>query len=170
MAQSASPFEDGALEVLTFDLGGEVFAIPAAVVQEVMDKAPETEVPGGPPFVDAVINFRGRIIPLADLRMAFSLTARDSFRDSRIIVITYDLDGVATLIGLRADKVYEVTTLKEAATEAPPRIGLRWRQDFIQCLAKRNQDIIVVPDLSAIFAARGAPTAGADSFSSASHH
>ena len=170
MAQSEALFDNGAVEVLTFDLDGEVFAVPAAVVQEVLDKAPETEVPGAPRFVDAVINFRGRIIPLADLRMAFSLEARDSSLDSRIIVIAYDLDGEATLIGLRADKVYEVTTLNEAAAEAPPRIGMRWRQDFVQCLAKRDQDIIVVPDLGAIFAARGAPTMGAESFSASARH
>jgi purine-binding chemotaxis protein CheW len=160
MSQTATLFENGAVDVLTFDLDGEVFAIEATLVQEVMDKAPETSVPGAPAFVDAVINFRGRIIPLADLRLAFSLDAHDSSLDSRIIVISHEMDGEACLIGLRADKVYEVTTLNEAATEAPPRIGLRWRQDFIQCLAKHEDDIIVVPDLGAIFAARGQPKAG----------
>jgi len=160
MAQSASPFDHGALEVLTFDLDGEVFAIEATLVQEVLDKAPETEVPGAPVFVNAVINFRGRIIPLADLRLAFSLDARDTSLDSRIIVIAQEIEGETTLIGLRADKVYEVTTLHEAATEAPPRIGLRWRQDFVHCLAKRDDDIIVVPDLAAIFQDRGQPKSG----------
>jgi purine-binding chemotaxis protein CheW len=155
MTQNATLFDNGAVDVLTFDLDGEVFAIEATMVQEVVDKAPETAVPGAPAFVDAVINFRGRIIPLADLRLAFSLDARETSLDSRIIVIAHEMDGEATLIGLRADKVYEVTTLNEAATEAPPRIGLRWRQDFIHCLAKRDDDIIVMPDLAAIFAARG---------------
>jgi purine-binding chemotaxis protein CheW len=162
MTQTASTlFENGAVDVLTFDLDGEIFAIEATLVQEVLDKAPETEVPGAPVFVNAVINFRGRIIPLADLRLAFSLDARDTSLDSRIIVIAHEMDGEAALIGLRADKVYEVTTLNEAATEAPPRIGLRWRQDFVHCLAKRDDEIIVVPDLAAIFAARGQPRAGA---------
>jgi purine-binding chemotaxis protein CheW len=161
MTQTATLFDNGAIDVLTFDLDGEVFAIQATLVQEVLDKAPETSVPGAPAFIDAVINFRGRIIPLADLRLAFSLDAQDTSLDSRIIVISHEMDGEATLIGLRADKVYEVTTLNEAATEAPPRIGLRWRQDFVHCLAKRDDDIIVVPDLSAIFAARGQPKVGA---------
>ena len=155
MTRTATLFENGAVDVLTFALDGEVFAIEATLVQEVLDKAPETAVPGAAAFVDAVINFRGRIIPLADLRLAFSLEARDRSPDSRIIVIAHDLDGEATLIGLRADKVYEVTALSQAVAEAPPRIGLRWRQDYIQCLAKRDGDLIVVPDLSAIFAARG---------------
>jgi len=161
MTQTATLFDNGAVDVLTFDLDGEVFAIEATLVQEVVDKAPETLVPGAPAFVDAVINFRGRIIPLADLRLAFSLDVRDASLDSRIIVIAHEMEGESTLIGLRADKVYEVTTLNEAATETPPRIGLRWRQDFVHCLAKRDEDIIVVPDLSAIFAARGQARAGA---------
>ncbi len=161
MTQNATLFDNGAVDVLTFDLDGEVFAIEATMVQEVVDKAPETAVPGAPAFVDAVINFRGRIIPLADLRLAFSLDVRDTSLDSRIIVIAHEMDGESTLIGLRADKVYEVTTLNEAATEAPPRIGLRWRQDFIHCLAKRDDDIIVMPDLAAIFAARGQAKASA---------
>jgi len=161
MTQTATLFDNGAIDVLTFDLDGEVFAIEATLVQEVLDKAAETSVPGAPAFIDAVINFRGRIIPLADLRLAFSLDAQDTSLDSRIIVISHEMDGEATLIGLRADKVYEVTTLTEAATEAPPRIGLRWRQDFVHCLAKRDDDIIVVPDLATIFAARGQPKAGA---------
>jgi purine-binding chemotaxis protein CheW len=161
MTQNATLFDNGAVDVLTFDLDGEVFAIEATMVQEVVDKAPETAVPGAPAFVDAVINFRGRIIPLADLRLAFSLDVRDTSLDSRIIVIAHEMDGEPTLIGLRADKVYEVTTLNEAATEAPPRIGLRWRQDFIHCLAKRDDDIIVMPDLAAIFDARGQTRASA---------
>jgi len=161
MTQNTTLFDNGVVDVLTFDLDGEVFAIEATLVQEVLDKAPETEVPGAPVFVNAVINFRGRIIPLADLRLAFSLGARDTSLHSRIIVIAHEMDGETTLIGLRADKVYEVTQLNETATEAPPRIGLHWRQDFIHCLAKRDDDIIVMPDLAAIFAARGQPTVGA---------
>jgi purine-binding chemotaxis protein CheW len=145
----------GGLEVLTFDLAGETFALEAVLVREVLDKSPETYVPGAPAFADAVINFRGRIIPLADLRLAFGLETSSSSNDSRVIVIEFEIDGEAALLGLRADKVYEVTTIPAAATEAAPRLGTRWRPDFIRRLAKRNDDIIVLPDLATIFAARG---------------
>jgi purine-binding chemotaxis protein CheW len=143
------------LEVLTFDLAGETFALEAILVREVLDKSPETYVPGAPAFVDAVINFRGRIIPLADLRLAFGLETSGGSSDSRIVVIEFEIDGEAALLGLRADKVYEVTTIPDAATEAAPRLGTRWRPDFIRRLAKQNDDIIVLPDLASIFAARG---------------
>ncbi len=143
------------LEVLTFDLARETFALEAVLVREVLDKSPETQVPGAPAFVDAVLNFRGRIIPLADLRLAFGLPTTGSSLDSRIIVIEFALAGEATLIGLRADKVYEVTTIPHHATETAPRLGTRWRPEFIRCLAKRGDEIIVFPDLGNIFAANG---------------
>jgi purine-binding chemotaxis protein CheW len=152
---TVSAVNNDGLEVLTFDLAGETFALEAVLVREVLDKSPETYVPGAPEFVDAVINFRGRIIPLADLRLAFGLAASSSSADSRVIVIEFEIDGEAALLGLRADKVYEVTTILHTATEAAPRLGTRWRPDFIRRLAKRNNDIIVLPDLAAIFAARG---------------
>jgi purine-binding chemotaxis protein CheW len=146
---------DDGLEVLTFDLAGETFALEAVLVREVLDRSPETYVPGAPAFADTVINFRGRIIPLADLRLAFGLGSGGNSADSRVIVIEFEIDGEAALLGLRADKVYEVTAIPEAVTEAAPRLGTRWRPDFIRRLAKRNDDIIVLPDLAAIFAARG---------------
>lgn len=149
-----------ALQVLTFDLHGETFALEAGLVREVLDLAPETAVPGAAPFVGAVINFRGRVIPLADLRLAFGLERGEATIDSRIVVIEYDLDGDPTLIGLRADKVHEVTSLEAVDTEEAPRVGLRWRADFIRRLARRDGDLIVVPDLEQIFATRGGATGG----------
>jgi len=146
---------DEAMLVLTFDLQGETFALGADLVREVLDVSPETKVPGAPPFVDAVINFRGKVIPLADLRLAFGMERTEASRDSRIVVIEHEILGEPTLIGLRADKVHEVTSIPLHDTEDAPRVGLRWRTDFIRCLAKREGELIVVPDLAHIFATRG---------------
>jgi purine-binding chemotaxis protein CheW len=156
-------------EVLTFDLGGETFALGAGLVREVMDVIPETEVPGAPAFVRAVVNFRGRIIPLADLRHPFGLDARALTRDSRIIVIEFELDGSSELIGLRADKVHEVTTIDGSQREPPPRIGLRWPADFIEALVRRGDDLIVLPDLARVFAVRGQAGAPVVAFPSSTH-
>jgi purine-binding chemotaxis protein CheW len=158
--RAMSSFEFGeTMQVLTFDLRGETFALEAGLVREVLDMAPETPVPGAPAFVDAVINFRGRVIPLVDLRVAFGMERGAATIDSRIVVIEHDLDGEPTLVGLRADKVHEVTVIEAADTEEAPRVGLRWRADFIRRLARRDGDVMVVPDLSQIFATRGGQTA-----------
>lgn len=142
-------------EVLTFDLNGETFALGAGLVREVLDIIPETEVPGAAAFVGAVINFRGRIIPLADLRLAFGIGLKPVTPESRIVVIEFELGGEPSLIGLRADKVHEVTTIDGATLEDPPAVGLRWPAQFIEFLARRGGDVIVLPDLAQIFAARG---------------
>jgi purine-binding chemotaxis protein CheW len=139
------------VEVLTFDLNGEIFALHAAMVQEIIDLAPETAVPGAAAFAGSVINFRGKVIPLADLRIAFGLEATEGTIDSRIVVIELSIQGEQTLVGLRTDKVHEVTTLNRADSEPPPSIGMRWRAEFIRCLVKRNGEFIVVPDLQQIF-------------------
>ncbi|WP_395445104.1 chemotaxis protein CheW [Caulobacter sp. UC70_42] len=146
---------DAPIEALTFDLQGETFALEAGLVQEVLDLLPETPVPGARPFVGAVINFRGRVIPLVDLRLAFDMSAGAPTIDSRIVVIKYVLDGEQALIGLRADKVHEVTTITRDTTEQAPRVGMSWRPDFIRLLARRGGDLIVIPDLEQIFATRG---------------
>jgi purine-binding chemotaxis protein CheW len=141
----------GHMQVLTFDMQGETFAVEAGIVREILDRIPETVVPGASSMVGGLVNFRGRVIPLADLHMAFGFHLAGVTIDSRIIVIELAMGGEATLVGLKADKVHEVTVLEKAATEAAPRVGMRWRQDFIRCLAKRAGDFIVVPDLERIF-------------------
>lgn len=149
----------GQLEVLTFGLDGEVFAFEATIVREILDVAAETQVPGAPAFVGGVINFRGKVIPLADLRAAFDMAPAETTIDSRVVVIEMDIDGEPTLIGLRTDKVYEVTSLARSASEPPPSVGMRWRADFIQGLVRREGEFVVLPDLAAIFSSLRDPAA-----------
>jgi purine-binding chemotaxis protein CheW len=143
---------DEYLQVLTFDMQGETFAIEAGMVREIVDHMPETVVPGAPAMVAGLANFRGRVIPLADLHREFGFDAAPNTVDSRVIVIELAVDGETTLVGLKADKVHEVTLLERSSSEAPPRVGMRWRPDFIRCIAKRAGDFIVVPDLARVFA------------------
>lgn len=143
---------DHQLEVLVFDLGGQSFALEAVLVREILDMMPETRVPGAPALVGNVINFRGRIIPLADLHLAFGMGVPASTKDSRIVVIEIDLDGEPTIIGLRTDKVHEVATFASASSEDAPVVGLRWKREHVRSLVRHgNDDIVVLPDLAAIF-------------------
>lgn len=139
------------IEVLTFELSGEVFALGAVQVQEIMDLTPETLVPGAGAFAGSVINFRGKVIPLADLRVAFGMDVGAATIDSRIIVIEIVLDEETALVGLRTDKVREVTTLDRIDSEPPPSVGMRWRPELIQYLVKREGEFVVVPDLQTLF-------------------
>jgi purine-binding chemotaxis protein CheW len=140
-----------ALEVVTLGLQGEIFALEATHVREILDLAPITEVPNAPPFVSGLINVRGKVVPLADLRLKFGMEQKPSTIDTRIVVIEIDLDGVPTTVGILADKVYEVTEVAGASLEETPRIGMRWRPEFIRCIGKRGTDFIVVLDIERIF-------------------
>lgn len=152
--------KSGKIEVLTFDLHGETFALEAGIVREILDMVPETRVPGAPRFVGGVINFRGKVIPLANLRLAFGMEESAATIDSRIVVIELDLDGTPTLIGLQTDRVHEVTALDLAASEPPPSVGMRWRSDYVTCLVKKGSDFIVLPNLQNIFSDRSNSTGG----------
>jgi purine-binding chemotaxis protein CheW len=154
--KSATWSQRGEMEALTFHIGGEIFALDASIVREILDLLPETAVPGARPFVGALVNFRGRIIPLADMRFAFGMARTEPTIDSRIIVVEIEIDGAPCLVGLRADKVSEVRTLSRDAAEAPPRVGMTWRPELVDCLIKHGGAVIIFPDLQTLFdAGRG---------------
>jgi purine-binding chemotaxis protein CheW len=147
-----APRDGQALTVLTLDLQGELFAIEAGHVQEILDQVAVTDVPGADPAVHGLINVRGRVVPLADLRLKFGMAQREATIDTRVVVIKTDINGDPITVGLHADKVYEVTELTAASLEETPCIGLRWRPEFIRCFAKRGSDFIAVLDIGRIFA------------------
>jgi len=151
---------DRSLEVLTLDLQGEIFALEATCVREILDPPVITEVPGSQSFVPGLINVRGKVVPLADLRMKFGMECTAATIDTRIVVIDVTLGGEVVSVGLLADKVYEVTELQAEVLEDTPRIGMRWRPEYIRCIGKRGADFIIVADLAQIFEA--APPDAAD--------
>jgi purine-binding chemotaxis protein CheW len=138
-------------EALTLGLGGEVFAIDANSVREILDLIPVTVVPGARAFVGGLINVRGKVVPLADLRLKFGMEQTPPTVDTRIVVVEIPLEGEATVVGLLADKVYEVTGIGRASIEATPDIGMKWRPDFIQGIGKRGSEFIIIPDIVRIF-------------------
>jgi purine-binding chemotaxis protein CheW len=156
-----SSHEKQALTVLTLNLNGDLFAIEASQVREILDLAAVTDVPGADPAVHGLINVRGRVVPLADLRLKFGMDQLAETIDTRVVVIEVEIDGESTALGIRADKVYEVTELAAAALEETPRIGLRWQAEFIRCFAKRGADFIAVLDIGRVFSrnAEAAPAA-----------
>ncbi|MGE5477935.1 MAG: chemotaxis protein CheW [Bacteroidales bacterium] len=139
------------LEVVTLGLDGEIFAIDAGIVHEILEMVPVTRVPGAKPFVGGLLNVRGKVVPLADPRVRFGMECRPPTIDSRILVLEMDLDGEPTIVGLLADKVYEVTEVAASALEETPRIGMRWPPHLIRCVGKRGEDFIIVLEASRLF-------------------
>ncbi len=148
----AAANDNPSFEALTFGLAGETFAIDANSVREILDIIPITEVPGAQAFVGGLINVRGRVVPLADLKVKFGMPRTETSIDTRIVVMEVDLAGEPTIVGILTDKVHEVTEISGASIAPTPEIGMKWRPDFIKGIGKRGSDFIIIPDIARIFA------------------
>ena len=142
--------EGSPLEILTLALHNEVFAVEAEMVREILDLIPVTRVPNARAFVGGLINVRGKVVPLVDLRVKFGLPPAPPTIDTRIVVIEVAVDDEPMVIGILADKVFEVAEATAASLEAPPCIGMRWRAEFIRCVGKRDSGFVIVLDIQRI--------------------
>lgn len=143
---------DRAMTALTLRLQDEVFAIDAESVREILDVVPITEVPNAKAFVGGLINVRGRIVPLADLRLLFGMDRPPPDVNTRIVVIEVDLDGEPTIVAILADRVHDVSDIEAAAIENAPKIGMRWRPEYVRGIGKRGDEFIIIPEMGEIFA------------------
>lgn len=153
---------DGTMRALTLGLGDEVFAIEATSVREILDMVPVTEVPNAPTFVGGLINVRGRVVPLADLRVKFAMDRPAADTDTRIVVIEIMLEEEPTIVGMLADRVHTVADIELSSLEAAPKVGMRWRPEYVRGIAKHDGAFIIVPDLGRIFESDGARTTSLD--------
>jgi purine-binding chemotaxis protein CheW len=140
-------------QYLTFRLGQETFAIEVAKVREVLDLAPITAIPRTPEFMSGVINLRGSVVPVVDLRLCFEMAKTESTRNTCIVVAEVVLEEEATVIGALADSVEEVIDLEPEQIQPPPRIGTQIRTDFIRGMGKRDAQFIMILDIDRVFAA-----------------
>ena len=140
----------GPMQALMIGLGNEIFAIETDMVREIIDPVPLTRVAGARPHLPGLINVRGKVIPLADLRERFGMPRHRATSDTRIVVIEVEMDEDPVTLGIIADKVYEVTELSRADAQSTPRIGINWRPEDIRCITKWNDEFIIVPNISAI--------------------
>jgi purine-binding chemotaxis protein CheW len=137
-------------QVLMIGLGGEIFAIDAGCVREIIDPVPTSKVAGARSYLPALINVRGNVIPLADLRVRFAMPRQEATVDTRIVVLDIEIDGDPVTVGMIADKVYEVTEISHAQTQPMPRVGMKWRPEFIRYITKWKNEFVIVPDLERI--------------------
>ena len=142
--------DDSAMQVVMVGLGDEKFAVDAGLVREIIDPIPATRVAGARPFLPSVINVRGNVIPLADLRIRFGMPISTDSTDTRIVVIEVEIDGDPILVGVTADKVYEVTEISQADVQQTPRVGMHWKPEFIRFIAKWREEFVIVPNMERI--------------------
>jgi purine-binding chemotaxis protein CheW len=136
---------------LTFGLGEETFAMDVANVREVLDVIDVTKVPRTPDYMLGVINLRGGVVPVVDMRIKFGLPATEKSVDTCIVVTEVDLDGESTVIGALADSVQEVFEMAANEIEPPPSLGMRLDTEFVKGMGKREDQFIIILDVNRIF-------------------
>jgi purine-binding chemotaxis protein CheW len=138
-------------QYLTFKLSDEVFAVDVAQVREILDLTPITKVPRSPEFMRGVINLRGSVVPVVDMRLKFGMPKTEYTINTCIVVVEVNIEGEPTILGAMADSVQEVFELMPGQIDPPPRIGTSLRLDFIHGIGKRDDLFIMVLDIDKVF-------------------
>jgi purine-binding chemotaxis protein CheW len=140
-------------QYLTFKLADEVFAVDVEKVREILELTTITKVPQTPDYMRGVINLRGSVVPVIDVRLKFGMSATEQTINTCIIVAEVDLEGEIILLGALADSVQEVNEMEPEQIEAAPHIGTRLNTDFIKGMGKQDGNFVMILDIDKVFQA-----------------
>jgi purine-binding chemotaxis protein CheW len=140
---------------LTFTLGNEEYGVPVLKVREIIKVMDITQVPQVPPHVLGVINLRGKVIPVIDLRRKFGFDAVEYTERTCIIVVDVDLAPVRVMMGIVVDSVSEVLNVSDSEMEETPDFGGRATTDYILGLAKVKGTVKILLDLDRVLGSDG---------------
>ncbi|MFZ0257172.1 MAG: chemotaxis protein CheW [Gammaproteobacteria bacterium] len=142
---------DDPVQYLTFTLDGESFATDIAQVREVLEFKGVTKVPRTPDYMRGVINLRGSVVPVVDLRLQFGMESTEPTIDTCIVIIEVPIDAQPVVLGALADSVQEVLELKPEQLAPPPRFGTRIRTDFIRAMGRYGDQFVIILDMERVF-------------------
>lgn len=140
-------------QFLTFTLAEDVFAIDVTMAREILDVCDVTRVPQTPDYMMGVINLRGSVVPVIDMRLKFGMDHVEQTRESCIVVVEVDVDGESVVVGALADSVREVLDLEPSQIEPPPRIGTRLNTEFIKGMGNLDDRFVIILDINKVFSA-----------------
>jgi purine-binding chemotaxis protein CheW len=139
-------------QFVTLGIDRETFALPVETVREILDMCEISRLPNAPPQLLGMIDVRGTCVPVIDLRTKFGLPRIDATASTRILVLELEAQGQTALIGLVADRVFEVTGLDADRLDPPPETGCRWRASHIAGIGRKGDKFVVVIDLKRLLA------------------
>jgi purine-binding chemotaxis protein CheW len=138
-------------QFVTLGIDREVFAVPVEAVVEILDMRPMFRLPEAPPYLAGLIDVRGRSVPVIDLRVKLGLPTIATTETTRVLVLEMTIAGRPLVLGLIADRVFEVMAIEVQHVEAPPDIGIRWRSDYISGIGRRDGGFVIIFDLPNLF-------------------
>ena len=134
------------LQLVSFNIGSEEFGVDILKVQEINRMVEITRVPQAPNYVEGVINLRGKVIPIIDLRKRFNLDLKEHDKNTRIVVV--DIGG--NIMGMIVDSVSEVLRLPADTIEPPPELVTGINSEYIKGVAKLDDRLLIFLDLSKV--------------------
>jgi len=135
---------------LTFSLEKEEYGIGILKVKEIIGMMPITSVPRTPAFVKGVVNLRGKVIPVLDLRTKFEMESIPYTERTCIIVVEIDSDAATILLGIVVDAVSEVLNIREEEIEETPKFGTQLKHDYILGMAKRDGGVKILLNIDRV--------------------
>jgi len=138
---------------LSFSLGDEKFAAHVDKVLNILEMRPITKVPQAPDYMKGVINLRGNVLPVIDLRIKFGVENKRFTVDTCIIVLSVKVDSEIIMVGALVDEVNEVLELSKKDIEPSPSIGTKYNPEFINGMYRVDESFIMILNIDHVFAA-----------------
>ena len=138
-------------QYLTFNMASEKYGVDVTNVRNILENTSITKLPKTPGFLLGVLNDRGGVLPVVDLRLKFGMPKGETTIDTCVIVVETAFDTQAIFIGVLVDSVEEVIDLEVENIEPPPRIGTGLNIDFIQGMGKRGEQFITLLNIAKVF-------------------
>ncbi|MDA3868284.1 MAG: chemotaxis protein CheW [Salinivirgaceae bacterium] len=136
---------------LSFRLGREVFAASVHHVVNILELKPITKVPHAPEYMSGVINLRGQVLPVIDMRVKFGMTPTEPTVDTCIIVLNLEIEEEEVILGILVDAVSEVLELEGEQIEPSPSIGTKYKAEFIKGMWKKDETFIMLLNINLVF-------------------
>lgn len=141
-------------QYLTFKLADELFGMELSQTREVIEYEGVTKVPLMPGFLNGVINLRGEVVPVIDLAIRLGRSPIEIKKRTCIIIVEHNHEGYDLTLGLLADAVSEVAEIDDSDIEDAPAFGAKIRAEFIQGIAKKNEEFVILLDANRTLSAR----------------
>lgn len=142
---------DNVTTYLTFKLGKELFGSDVKKVLTILEMKAITKVPNSPDYMRGVINLRGNVLPVIDMRIKFGMTPTEFTTNTCIIVLNVEVEDEELQAGILVDAVDEVLEIKDSEIEESPSIGTKYKTEFIQGMYKLNEGFIMLLNIDLIF-------------------
>ncbi|MCR9151243.1 MAG: chemotaxis protein CheW [Rhodobacteraceae bacterium] len=151
-----STLSDGDGSILVFRFDGDAFAIGVNAVHEILDAQVPTPVPNADAFVPGVINVRGVVVPVLDIRHRLDIGEAEDTSACRMIVVEVPVEGIPQKLAFLADTVEDVIDADLCAAEKIPELGAIWPQAYLLGAIRKNNELIVLLDTSTLFSPKAA--------------